>query len=116
MEVNGVLEPKRECQGYGECLEQDFINDDCDTYKKDPRYHCEHNSTPVKCRNYDFCTHQAPKQYMKPKGRCINCDILFGDWREKVPHLSPITLQDKVEYIVDANGSELTCFFVNRMS
>ena len=50
------------CKWDGKCLQQIDVND----YIKNPKFTCNHNCIPIKCKNYILCNEQFPKMY-------INC-------------------------------------------
>jgi len=69
----------KNCNGDGECLLQDDINE----YSKNPEILCIHNCIPVKCKNFEICGCMFPKMYIGcwgGKGCCVNCDMIFGEW------------------------------------
>jgi hypothetical protein len=64
----------RECPGNKECWSQDNFA------------RCGHGCEPVRCPNYVLCSHQDDGMIIALKGRCLNCDVTFG---ENLDVLSP---------------------------
>jgi len=67
----------KQCNGDGECLLQ---SEEMDQYERDPAYTCELKCLPIKCPNYELCGVRNPlRELYCHGGRCINCDINYGD-------------------------------------
>jgi hypothetical protein len=108
MGVNFFLQPRMNCDGNGHCLEQVDENE----YKIDEN--CPFKCRPVPCPNVILCGNLNPQcQLNCHGGRCVNCDILFGDNLTFVDAVDcPVCFETKqgMEYPVCKHHICVDCF------